>query len=96
MRKWVRELRQIVGNDIDITIAGNKIDLEKHRAVAEDEALSYAESVGATHVYTSAKQNKGLEPAFAKLSERMAKRRSEAKAASGIGLAAASNPDSCF
>ena len=45
VRKWVRELRQIVGQDIDITIAGNKIDLEKNRAVSEEEALSYAESV---------------------------------------------------
>ena len=39
VRKWVRELRSIVGNDIAITIAGNKCDLEKSRAVSEDEAL---------------------------------------------------------
>lgn len=77
VRKWVRELRQIVGADICITIAGNKIDLEKHRVVPEAEALDYASSVGATHIYTSAKQNKGLEAAFADLSSRMATRRKE-------------------
>ena len=49
VRKWVRELRQIVGQEISITIAGNKIDLEKNRAVSEEEALTYTESVGATH-----------------------------------------------
>ena len=39
VRKWVKELRKIVGNDIIIVIAGNKIDLEKQRNVTEEEAL---------------------------------------------------------
>jgi Ras-related protein Rab-21 len=41
VRKWVKELRKIVGNDIIIAIAGNKIDLEKNRSVSEDEAIRY-------------------------------------------------------
>uniref|UniRef100_A0A7S3JUZ0 Ras-related protein Rab-21 n=1 Tax=Aureoumbra lagunensis TaxID=44058 RepID=A0A7S3JUZ0_9STRA len=77
VRKWVRELRQIVGADICITIAGNKVDLEKQRAVPAEEATSYAQSVGADHVYTSAKQNKGLDDAFTALSQRMAQQRSK-------------------
>lgn len=40
VKKWVKELRKIVGNDIAISIAGNKIDLEKNRAVLESEALT--------------------------------------------------------
>lgn len=76
VRKWVRELRQIVG-DISIVIAGNKVDLDKNRAVPEDEAVAYAESVGASHVHTSAKHNKGLDQAFTDLSARMAKRRNK-------------------
>lgn len=75
VRKWVRELRSIVGNDISIVIAGNKIDLEKRRAVPEDDALQYAESVGATHIYTSAKQNRGLDETFNELASRMVKRK---------------------
>mmetsp|Transcript_25669 Transcript_25669/g.77373 ORF Transcript_25669/g.77373 Transcript_25669/m.77373 type:complete len:208 (+) Transcript_25669:204-827(+) len=78
VRKWVRELRQIVGPDISLTIAGNKVDLEDKRAVSEAEALAYAESAGATHVYTSAKRNTGLGEAFDDLAARMARRRSEA------------------
>lgn len=35
----MKELRKIVGNNIAITIAGNKSDLEKSRAVTQDEAL---------------------------------------------------------
>ena len=39
VRKWVRELKSIVGNDISIVIAGNKVDLAKNRAVQEEDAL---------------------------------------------------------
>jgi Ras-related protein Rab-21 len=39
VKNWVKELRKIVGNDIVIVIAGNKIDLEKNRAVDEGEAM---------------------------------------------------------
>jgi hypothetical protein len=35
----VKELKKIVGNDIVIAIAGNKIDLEKNRSVDEKEAI---------------------------------------------------------
>lgn len=39
VKQWVKELRKIVGNDISIAIAGNKIDLEKNRHVNEEDAL---------------------------------------------------------
>lgn len=39
VKQWVKELRKIVGNDISIAIAGNKIDLEKNRNVLEADAL---------------------------------------------------------
>lgn len=41
VKKWVKELRKIVGNDIIIAIAGNKVDLEKNRHVDEREAAEY-------------------------------------------------------
>jgi Ras-related protein Rab-21 len=69
VRKWVKELRKIVGNDIIIAIAGNKIDLEKSRSVNDEDAKAYAASVGASHSYTSAKANKGLEEVFVELSK---------------------------
>lgn len=82
VQKWVKELRKIVGNDICIAIAGNKVDLEKDRHVDVKEALSYAESVGAAHYNTSAKANKGLEEAFGELSKKMLEKRG-AKAGAG-------------
>jgi Ras-related protein Rab-21 len=68
VKKWVKELRKIVGTDIAIAIAGNKIDLEKNRNVIEQDALKYAESVGASHFHTSAKANKGLDEVFTEIS----------------------------
>ena len=52
-QQWVKELRKMLGPDIAIAIAGNKIDLEKSRTVNRDEALEYAKSVGISHVDTS-------------------------------------------
>lgn len=78
VRKWVRELRQNGDNKICIVICGNKIDLAKNRVVSEEDALEYAKTVNAQHIYTSAKQGKGLEEAFTSLSERMLQQRQEA------------------
>ncbi|RLO04794.1 hypothetical protein DYB28_006391 [Aphanomyces astaci] len=71
VKTWVKELRRIVGDDIDITIAGNKIDLHRNRKVTEADAVKYAQSVNATHFHTSAKLNKGLDDVFVDLSKRM-------------------------
>ena len=77
VKKWTKELRKIVGPDISICIAGNKIDLERNRQVNEKEVLEYAKSVGASHFYTSAKQNLGLEECFKELAGKMIKRKKE-------------------
>ena len=50
--------------------AGNKIDLEKNRHVSIEEAEEYAKSVGAKHVHTSAKLNKGIDDVFLTLTKR--------------------------
>lgn len=76
VRTWVKELRRIVGDEIDILIAGNKSDLHRNRKVNEEEANNYAASVGATHFSTSAKLNRGLEEVFVDLSRRMLRRKS--------------------
>lgn len=71
VRNWVKELRRIVGDKIAINIAGNKFDLEKNRSVDRDEAEKYAAGVGATHMHTSAKQNKNLDEIFADLAKKI-------------------------
>lgn len=39
VKNWVKELKKIVGNEIVLAIAGNKIDLEKNRVVNQEEAI---------------------------------------------------------
>ena len=38
VKNWVRELRKMLGNDISLAIAGNKVDLEKQRHVSHQQA----------------------------------------------------------
>lgn len=71
VKNWVKELRKMLGNDVCLCIAGNKVDLEKNRAVPADKAEEYAASVGAKHFLTSAKFNRGIEELFLDLSKRM-------------------------
>jgi len=38
VKNWVRELKKMLGEDICLTIAGNKEDLSKNRNIAPDVA----------------------------------------------------------
>jgi len=73
VKHWVKELRKIVGPDIVLLIVGNKADLEKDRQVSDDDAQSYAKTVGATHLLCSAKSGKGVDNAFLELTKGMLK-----------------------
>ncbi|XP_046688939.1 ras-related protein Rab-21-like [Homalodisca vitripennis] len=77
VKNWVKELKKMLGSDICLVIAGNKIDLEKQRTVPVEDAEEYAKSVGATHFHTSAKLNKGIEEMFLELSKQMMERAQE-------------------
>ncbi|XP_034839197.1 ras-related protein Rab-21 [Maniola hyperantus] len=74
VKNWVKELKKMLGSDIVLVIAGNKIDLEHERMVPLEEAESYANMVGAKHFYTSAKLNQGVEELFLELTREMADR----------------------
>ncbi|CAH2261465.1 ras-related protein Rab-21 [Pararge aegeria] len=74
VKNWVKELKKMLGSDIVLVIAGNKIDLEHERMVPLEEAETYAEMVGAKHFYTSAKLNQGVEELFLELTREMAER----------------------
>ena len=38
VKNWIKELRKMLGNEISLAIAGNKIDLEKQRHVSLQQA----------------------------------------------------------
>lgn len=45
VKNWVKELRSQLGKSVTLAIIGNKVDLEKSRAVNKEEALRYAIAV---------------------------------------------------
>lgn len=71
VKNWVKELRMMLGANVEICVVGNKADMEKNRTVPLQEAETYAASVGAKHYSTSAKLNKGVDELFLDLSKRM-------------------------
>ena len=81
----MRELRKMVGSEILLTIAGNKLDLERQRVVSRQEAADYATSVGAAYSETSAKLNKGIDDVFGTLGKRLLQQRSAKRPAAGGG-----------
>jgi Ras-related protein Rab-21 len=75
VRHWIKELKQSVGENISLLIAGNKFDMEKQRQVDEAEAIAYAESVGAQHIHCSAKTGKNVDDLFLALTKEMLKKK---------------------
>ncbi|KAH0534836.1 ras-related protein Rab-21 [Cotesia glomerata] len=71
VKSWVKELKKMLGDDVCLAIAGNKVDLEKDRNVSIEKAEEYAKQVGAVHFHTSAKQNRNIEEMFLDLTKRM-------------------------
>lgn len=71
VQHWIEELRKIVGSDIILVIASNKIDLENKRQVLDHTASVYANSVGATIVPSSAKTGKGVNELFLEVTKRL-------------------------
>ena len=71
VKNWVKELRTMLGQDVVLTIAANKSDLERDRQVDEADAERYADSVGASHIHTSAKADRNVNEVFLDLTKRM-------------------------
>jgi len=71
VQKWIKELRQTVGDDITLCIAGNKADMGNKRMVTVEQAKEYAQLVGAVYFETSAKLNRGVQEVFEYLAKRL-------------------------
>lgn len=71
IKMWIKELREVVGDDIHIVICGNKSDMEKEREVELAMAERFAKDQGAKHFSTSAKTKLGVSEAFSYLARRI-------------------------
>ena len=71
VRTWLKDLRQNVP-DVAVAVIGNKLDLEKHRAVQKSELMELAKELK-INVYeeVSAKTGDSIKSTFIKLSQVM-------------------------
>ena len=63
-KEWCQELVQARGNEIQLFIVANKLDLALERTVQFKEIVTWAESVKAKVYETSAKTGENIEPLF--------------------------------
>lgn len=73
VQAWVKELRRMVGDESDISVAvvGNKTDLESERVLLQKHVEDYVASVGGTHYQASAKTGNNVHRVFEGLTQRM-------------------------
>ncbi|KAL6624573.1 hypothetical protein ACP70R_031894 [Stipagrostis hirtigluma subsp. patula] len=64
INRWLKELRDHADSNIRIMLVGNKTDLKHLRAVATEDAQSYAEAEGLSYIETSALEATNVEEAF--------------------------------
>ena len=74
-----------MGNEIVLSIAGNKSDLDRHRVVPRQEAADYAASVGAHYAETSAKTGRGINELFGVMARKLLESRKLTAGASAGG-----------
>ena len=63
---WLKEVREVLGENIIIGICGNKADLYLNEEVSEDDCKEYANKLNAKWICTSAKTDKTGFPNFLK------------------------------
>ncbi|CAN6328662.1 unnamed protein product [Urochloa humidicola] len=73
--KWVKELKQMASKDIVMAIAANKSDLVRLKNIDTQDAVSYAESIGASLFVTSAKAGTGIDDVFSDIAKRLLEKR---------------------
>jgi Ras-related protein Rab-2A len=64
LTRWLEEARSNANSNMVIMLIGNKADLDKRRAVSEEEGRQFAEKNGLVFMETSAKTAANVEEAF--------------------------------
>jgi len=72
-KSWVNELKRQGNANIVIALAGNKVDLEKHRKVPSGEAQKYADENELLFMETSAKNATNVNEIFVAIAQKLPK-----------------------
>lgn len=65
--KWVKDVKEVAGKNINIIIVGNKSDLADKREVSIDDCKQKAKKLGCQYIETSAVNNSNIKEAFQEL-----------------------------
>jgi small GTP-binding protein len=78
MKDWLKDMRNIIQEEIAMVILGNKSDLlaEVGEVINKKEVQQFAEKEGCVYYETSAKSGKNVEKAFIKLARIMVEKNS--------------------
>lgn len=71
VKVWIKELHQVVGENIQVVVIGNKCDLERDRKVSKKDAEEWSASHNAQHFLCSAKLGIKVSDAFNSLVRRI-------------------------
>eukprot|EP00490_Sorites_sp_Unknown_P028259 CAMPEP_0114657688 /NCGR_PEP_ID=MMETSP0191-20121206/14351_1 /TAXON_ID=126664 /ORGANISM="Sorites sp." /LENGTH=126 /DNA_ID=CAMNT_0001877667 /DNA_START=362 /DNA_END=742 /DNA_ORIENTATION=+ len=78
-KSWVKELQRQGSPDVVIALAGNKIDKEDEREVAQADAKQYADDNNLNFMETSAKTNVNIRELFLAIARQLPKENNEDK-----------------
>ena len=104
IQKWYDKVKEVRNEPFNVTLIGNKIDLEDKREISSDEGRQLAENLKALYIETSCYDHitieDGMAIAFKKLfSERLRqnsiKRRTSVKLSKSRGSANGDQEDKC-
>ena len=73
IKKWIKQIREVLLDKVCITLIGNKSDLEENRIVKYEEAQLVAKENNMDYFETSAKENKNINNSFDNLIDKMIK-----------------------
>ena len=67
---WYQEVKSTAYPDVILAVVGNKCDLYNQSQIPDEEAKSWADSIGAIFQFTSAKSNSGIDLLFENLAKK--------------------------
>ncbi|XP_059148698.1 ras-related protein Rab-26-like [Physella acuta] len=74
IQRWLNQVHEHAGEDVDIVLVGNKLDLVEGRAIDHETASSLAQTIGAMYVECSAKTGANVDLVFTSLASKLANR----------------------
>lgn len=71
VKAWLHEIDRYAAENVNKLLVGNKCDLKDKRAVEEQHAKEFAETLGITFLETSAKNSTNVEHAFLRMASQI-------------------------